>query len=113
MKRRGNKMRMPQKLAKKSTKKTTAKRPARKGARAARSKPRVSQARRITGTVNRIVKGKHTDEKLSAEQAFSDPEQAAAQVEWAESNGTREMIRLTRLAYRQYQGKRYRAPASR
>ena len=89
------------------------KRSARKVARGTSSKPKAGKTRRVTGTVNRIVKGKHTDEKLSAEQAFSDPEQAAAQVKWVEANGTREMIRLTRLAYRQYQGKRYRVPAGR
>jgi hypothetical protein len=104
-------MRKPQKPGKKLTRKTAAKRPSKKVAKPASRKPKASKARRITGTVNRIVRGRHTDEKLSAEQAFSDPEQAAAQVEWTESNGTKEMIRLTRLAYRQYQGKRYRAPA--
>ncbi len=98
----------PKKTANKQTKKKVAKRSAKKVAKPATRKTKASKARRITGTVNRIVKGKHTDERLSAEQAFSDPVQAAVQVEWAEANGTKEMIRLTRLAYRQYQGKRYR-----
>lgn len=97
-------MRKPEKTAKKAA----LKRPAKKVAKPATRKTKASKARRISGTVNRIVKGKHTDETLSAEQAFGDPEQAVAQVEWAEANGTKEMIRLTRLAYRQYQGKRYR-----
>jgi hypothetical protein len=95
---------------KRTPKKQASKRPAKKAAKPAKRKPKASQVRRITGTVNRIVSGKHTNEKLNAEQAFSDPEQAAAQVEWAEANGTTKMIQLTRLAYRQYQGKRYRRP---
>jgi hypothetical protein len=98
----------PKKTAKKQTKKTTPRRSAKKVTKQASKEPKASRTRRITGTVNRIVKGTRTEERLSAEQAFGDPEQAAAQVEWAESNGTKEMIRLTRLAYRQYQGKRYR-----
>jgi len=106
-------MRKPKKTVKRPTTRKAPKRPAKKVAKPATRETKTGKARRITGTVNRIVKGKHTDEKLIAEQAFSDPEQAAAQVEWAEANGTREMIRLTRLAYRQYQGKRYRAPARR
>jgi hypothetical protein len=101
-------MRKPKKTAKKHAKKKAPKRPARKVTKQSSKDPKASKTRRITGTVSRIVKGKHTEEKLSAEQAFSDSEQAAAQVEWAEANGTGEMIRLTRLAYRQYQGKRYR-----
>ena len=103
----------PKKTPRKQAKKTAAKRPARKVARPTKKMPKASRPRLITGTVNRIVRGKQTDEKLSAEQAFSDPDQATAQVEWVEANGTTEMIRLTRLAYRQYQGKRYRTPASR
>ncbi len=100
----------PRKTAKKAGKKTAPKRPARKVAKPGKSKPK---ARLITGNVSQIVGGRQISKMLTAEQAFGDPEQAAAQVEWAESNGSKEMIRLTRLAYRQYQGKRYRAPARR
>jgi hypothetical protein len=99
----------PRKISKKAGKKT-AKRPARKVAKPAKSKPK---ARLITGNVSQAVGGRQTSKTLSAEQAFGDPEQAVAQVEWAEANGSKEMIRLTRLAYWQYQGKRYRAPARR
>jgi hypothetical protein len=95
----------PRTISKKQQKKTAPKRPARKVAKPGKSKPK---ARLITGNVSQIFGGRQTSKTLSAEQAFSDSEQAAAQVEWAEANGTKEMIRLTRLAYRQYQGKRYR-----
>jgi hypothetical protein len=101
-------MKKPKKTSKKQPKKTAPKRPARKVARPAKKTPKASRARLITGNVSQIVGGRQTNKTLSAEQAFGDPEQAAAQVKWAESNGTKEMIRLTRLAYRQYQGKRYR-----
>jgi hypothetical protein len=101
---RGSKMR-PRKISKKAGKKTLPKRSAKKVAKPTSGKPK---ARLIAGNVSRIVGGRQTGKTLSAEQAFGDPEQAAAQVEWAEANGSKEMIRLTRLAYRQYQGKRYR-----
>ena len=103
-------MRKPSKLSKKQAKKTAPDRSVKKVAKSTSEKPK---ARLITGHVSQIVGGRQTSNTLSAEQAFGDPEQAAAQVEWAETNGTKELIRLTRLAYRQYQGKRYRAPARR
>ena len=98
-------MRKPKKTSKKQPKKAPRKRSVKKVAKPTSGKPK---ARLITGNVSRIVGGRQTSKTLSAEQAFGDPEQAAAQVEWAESNGSKEIIRLTRLAYRQYQGKRYR-----
>jgi hypothetical protein len=76
-------MRKPGRTSKKQVKKSGPKRRARKVARPTKKMPKASKARRISGTVNRIVRGKHPTEKLSAEQAFSDPEQAAAQVESA------------------------------
>ena len=65
-------------------------------------------ARKVTGTVLKIVSGKPTDARLSAEEAFSDPQQAVEQVLYAERHGSREELRLVRLAYRQYQEKRFR-----
>jgi len=79
----------PKKTSKKQTKRKAPKRSAEKVAKPVRKMPMASAARRITGTVSRIVGGRQTSSRLSAEQAFSDPEQAAAQVRWAEANGPR------------------------
>ncbi len=65
-------------------------------------------ANKVTGTVLKIVKGKPTDQRLTAEKAFSDIEQARAQVLYVEKHGSREEKRLVRLAFRQYQGMRFR-----
>ena len=79
-----------------------------------RAKPRSARlpekagAKKVSGTVLKIVNGKPTDDKLSAEKAFSDLEQARAQVLYAEKHGSREEKRLVRLAFRQYQGMRFR-----
>jgi hypothetical protein len=70
--------------------------------------PEKAGAKKVSGTVLKIVNGKPTDEKLSAERAFSDLEQARAQVLYVEKNGSREEKRLVRLAFRQYQGMRFR-----
>jgi hypothetical protein len=64
--------------------------------------------RKVTGTVLRIVNGRPTDEKLSAEEAFGDPQQAVAQVLYAERHGSKKELRLVRMAFRQYQSKRFR-----
>jgi hypothetical protein len=63
---------------------------------------------KIIGMVPKIVKGKPTDVKLSAAAAFGDLEQARAQVLYAERHGSLEEKRLVRLAFRQYQGMRFR-----
>lgn len=65
--------------------------------------------RKVTGKVLKIVNGKPTEKKLSAQEAFSDPAQAMEQVLYAERHGSREELRLVRLAYRQYQQKRFRS----
>ena len=70
--------------------------------------PEKAVAKKVTGTVLKIVNGKPTDDKLSAEKAFSDLEQARAQVLYVEKYGSREEKRLVRLAFRQYQGMRFR-----
>ncbi len=64
--------------------------------------------KKITGTVLKIVNGKPTTTKLSAEKAFTDIDQARAQVLYIEKKGTAEEKRLVRLAFRQYQGMRFR-----
>ena len=64
--------------------------------------------RRIEGTVYWIENGKPTSRVVDAEEAFSNPDQAAAQVMYAEKSGNREAMKLTRLAFRQFQGRRYR-----
>lgn len=63
---------------------------------------------KVRGTVLKIVNGKPSDQKLTAEKAFSDIEQARAQVLYVEKHGSREEKRLVRLAFRQYQGMRFR-----
>jgi hypothetical protein len=68
-----------------------------------------SKAKQVTGTVLKIVRGKPTDEKLTAEAAFGDLAQAREQVIYAEKHGSREEKRLVRLAFRQYQNMRFRA----
>ena len=74
------------------------------------SKPKkASKAKKVAGTVLKIVKGKPTNEKLTAEVAFSDLAQAREQVMYAEKHGSREEKRLVRLAFRQYQNMRFRA----
>jgi hypothetical protein len=87
---------MPKKaVSKKKAKPASARRPERAG------------SKKVTGTVLKIVNGKPTDEKLSAEKAFDDLEQARAQVLYVEKHGSREEKRLVRLAFRQYQGMRF------
>ena len=70
--------------------------------------PEKAEAKKVTGTVLKIVNGKPTVEKMSAEKAFTDLEQARAQVLYCEKHGSREEKRLVRLAFRQYQGMRFR-----
>lgn len=70
--------------------------------------PEKAAAKKVTGTVLKIVNGKPIDEKLSAEKAFGDIEQARAQVLYVERHGSKEEKRLVRLAFRQYQGMRFR-----
>ena len=63
---------------------------------------------KIVGNVHWIQDGQQTQRVVDAEAAFSDPVQAGQQVLFAEASGDREQIRLVRLAYRQFQGMRYR-----
>jgi len=63
----------------------TAKRAIKQSGKKARKAPRKNQQRaskqkKVTGTVLRIVNGRPTNERLSAEEAFGDPQQAAEQV---------------------------------
>ena len=67
-----------------------------------------SKPKKVTGTVLKIVGGRPTTQRLSAEEAFSDPQQAVEQVLYAERHGSGEEKRLVRLAYRQYQSKQFK-----
>ena len=89
------------------TAKTPVKRSRKKAARSPKKAP--EKPRKVTGTVLKIVNGKPTEKRLSAQDAFSDPAQAMEQVLYAERHGSREELRLVRLAYRQYQQKRFRS----
>ena len=64
--------------------------------------------RRIGGSVFWIEKGKQTRKVVEAEKAFSDAEQAKAQVLFFEKKGSAAERKLARLAFRQWQGKRFR-----
>ena len=98
------------KQSKGKTAKRAIKQSKKKARKAPRKRPtkRAPKQRKVTGTVLRIVNGRPTNERLSAEEAFSNPQQAVEQVLYAERHGSREELRLVRLAYRQYQGKRFR-----
>jgi hypothetical protein len=81
----------------------------RTGKPANRQQNRRPSAKKVTGTVLKIVNGKPTNERLTAEKAFSDLAQAREQVLYVEKNGSGEEKRLVRLAFRQYQNMRFRA----
>ena len=74
----------------------------------ASKRPKKGTAKKVTGTVLKIVNGRTTNERLTAEKAFSDLAQAREQVLYAEKHGSREEKRLVRLAFRQYQNMRFR-----
>ena len=98
----------------KQSKNKTSRRTIKQSKKKARTAPRkrltkrAPKQKKVTGTVLKILNGKPTDERLSAEEAFGDPEQAVEQVLYAERHGSREELRLVRLAFRQYQGRRFR-----
>jgi len=64
--------------------------------------------KKIGGSVFWIEKGEQTTKVVDAETAFSDLEQAKAQVLYFEKRGSTTEKKLARLAYRQWQGKRFR-----
>ena len=92
------------------TTKRTIKQSKKKTRKAPRTIPakRAAKQRKVTGTVLRIVKGQPTNERLSAEEAFGNSQQAVEQVLYAERHGSKQELRLVRLAFRQYQGRRFR-----
>ena len=90
---------------KKSFSKRTTKQP--KRAKLPQSK-KPSRVKKVAGTVLKIVNGKPTNKRLSAEEAFGDLEQAREQVQYEERYGSTEEKRLARLAFRQYQNMRFR-----
>ena len=65
-------------------------------------------AMKIGGSVYWIEKGKQTQKVVDAGKAFSDEEQAKAQVLYFEKKGSPAEKKLARLAFRQWQGKRFR-----
>jgi hypothetical protein len=64
--------------------------------------------KKIGGNVYWIEDRQRTIRVVDAEAAFSDLNQAKAQVLFSESSGDKRQIRLARLAFRQFQGMRYR-----
>ena|SRR5208337_3827833 len=64
--------------------------------------------KQIVGSVHWIENGRQTSRLVDVQEAFGNQEQVKAQVLFAESSGVKEQIRLVRLAYRQFQGMRYR-----
>ena len=64
--------------------------------------------KQIAGNVYWIQNGKQSSKLVDVEEAFTDPDQAKAQVLFALASGDKKQIRLVRLAYRQFQGMRYR-----
>ena len=68
------------------TAKTPVKRSRKKAARTPARSPKKApeKPRKVTGTVLKIVNGKPTEKRLSAQDAFSDPAQAMEQVLYAE-----------------------------
>jgi hypothetical protein len=64
--------------------------------------------KQIVGSVYWIENGQQTSRVVNVQEAFSDPAQAKAQILYAESSGNKKQLILTRLAYRQFLGKRYR-----
>jgi hypothetical protein len=64
--------------------------------------------KQIVGSVYWIENGKQTDRVVDAKEAFTDLDQAKAQVLSAEASGNKKWIKLVRLAFQQFQGMRYR-----
>jgi hypothetical protein len=64
--------------------------------------------KQIVGNVHWIENGKQTSRLVDVSAAFSDLDQAIAQVLFAEASGDKREIRLVRMAFRQFQGMRYR-----
>lgn len=55
-----------------------------------------------------VCGGEQTEKSVDAELAFSDDDQAKAQLFYFEKKGSAAEKKLARLAYREYQGKRFR-----
>jgi hypothetical protein len=64
--------------------------------------------KQIVGSVYWIENGKQTDRVVDAKEAFTDTDQAKAQVLSAAASGNKKWIKLVRLAFQQFQGMRYR-----
>ena len=68
--------------------------------------------KQIVGSVHWIQDGKQTNRLVDVGEAFGDLDQARSQVQFAEASGDKKEIRLVRLAYRQFQGMRYRGEST-
>lgn len=64
-------------------------------------------SKRITGSVYWIGNGRRTSTAVDTKAAFSDPDQAAEQVFFAETRGDARQQKVARLAYSQYQGRQF------
>ncbi len=64
--------------------------------------------KQIVGSVHWIENGRQTNRLVDVREAFGDLDQARSQVQFAEASKEKEQIRLVRLAYRQFQGMRFR-----
>jgi hypothetical protein len=64
--------------------------------------------KKIAGNVYWIQDGSLTDRIVDVKEAFTDADQAKAQVLSAEASGNKKWIKLVRLAFQQFQGMRYR-----
>lgn len=64
--------------------------------------------KQVVGRVYWIANGKQTSRVVDVQEAFTDPDQARSQIQFADASGDKEQIRLVRLAFRQFQGMRYR-----
>ena len=64
--------------------------------------------KQIVGNVHWIENGKQTSKVVDVKEAFTDGDQARSQIQFAEVSGDKEQIRLVRMAFRQFQGMRFR-----
>ena len=64
--------------------------------------------KQIAGNVYWIENGKQTNHAVDVKEAFSDPVQAKEQIIHSERMGDKAHLKLARLAFRQFQGMRYR-----
>ncbi len=64
--------------------------------------------KQIVGSVYWIENNRQTSRVVDVSEAFGDPAQAVAQIQYAESSGDKKQLILARLAFTQFLGKGYR-----